>query len=165
GVVPLGQQPEKPALGADSVPARAQKEHTVLLQFLPILDTRSRIEISLQFRPIASVGLPEQFDQSPALAAGGSLIQSHLEQDGIPPTNLVVAVIAEQPWVIPQIQDLIARDLFHPVYDFWVQHVPPRRAGRGPDVQHGRERYIRVMALSERLEIAPSANRGEAPRL
>ena len=165
GVVAFGQQPEKLAFGADSVPAGAQEEHAVPLQVLPILHAGSRIEIFQQLGPITSVDLPQQVDQSPTLAAGGSLIEGHLEQNGIPPTNLVVAVIADHTRVVAQFQDLIARNFFHSVYDLWVPHVPPRGAGRGPDVQHRRERYIPVLALSECLEIAPAANRREAPGL
>ena len=165
GVVTFGQLPEKPAHGADSVAARAQKENAVPLQFLPILDARGGNEIPQQFGPIAAIGLAKQFHQSLALAAGGSLLESHLEQDGVPPADLVVRVIADDSRVVAQSPNLFARDLFHPSHDLWVPHVPPRCAGRGPDVQHGRERHIRVLAFFQGLEIAPPANRGEAPGL
>src|SRR5713226_3822788 len=48
------------------------------------------------------------------------LLKGHLEQDRVPPAQLVVAVIADQPRIVAQRQNLVARDLLHPVEDLRV---------------------------------------------
>ena len=53
----------------------------------------------------------------------------------------------------------------HPADDLRVPHVPPGRAGRGTEVQHGREHHICVTRLPQRLKIAPSPNGRETPGL
>src|SRR5262249_10621599 len=113
--------------------------------------------------PIVVVGLAKQFDEPLALAAGGRLLEGHLEQDGIPPADLVVAVITDYTWVVAQRENLLAGHLVHSIDDFRVPHVPPRRAGGRADVEDGREEQIRVASLAQGFKIAPSTNGGEAP--
>src|SRR5437899_10318265 len=100
GVVTLRQHPKELPLDAVAVAARAQEEHSMLLEILPGLEIGSRLEIPKQFGPFAPVGLPKQFDQALALPARGRLFQGHLKEDGVPPTNLVVAVIADQARIV-----------------------------------------------------------------
>ena len=131
----------------------------------PILHPGARLEISQQFRPVVLVRLPEQFDEPLALPAGGRLLKRHLKEDGIPPADLIVAVITDHTRLVAQRENLVARHLVHAVDDLRVPHVPPGRAGSRSDMQHGRERQICVTATSQCLEIAPSADSSKSPGL
>ena len=82
----------------------------MLVECLPIGNAGSWIEIAQQLRPVGVIRLPEQFDEPPALAAGGGLFEGHFEEDSVPPTHLVVAVVAEQARVIAERENLFARD-------------------------------------------------------
>src|SRR5438876_1215638 len=137
----------------------------MLLEHFPILHTGSRLEISQQFRPVVSVGLSKQFDEPLALPARWGLLKRHLEQDRIPPAHLVVTVITDQPPVVAQRNNLLARHCVHAVDDLRVPHIPPGRPSRRSDVQHGRECHVLVTAVSQDLEITPSAYCGETPSL
>src|SRR5206468_1306685 len=139
GVVAIGQELEKPPFDADSMATGPQKKHSVLTECLPILHAGSGLEISQQFRPVVSVGLPKQFDEPLTLPAGWGLLQRHFKQDRIPPAHFIVAVITEETRIIAQSENLFASDGVHAVDDLRVPHVPPRRAGSRADVQNRRK--------------------------
>ena len=97
------------------------------------------------------------------MPAGGRLLQGHLEQDGIPPADLVVAVVADHARIVAQRENLFARDLVHALNDFRVPHIPPGRPGRRADMQHRSERQVCGTAMSHGWKVAPSAYGGKAP--
>src|SRR5947207_2600388 len=96
-------------------------------------------------------------------AARAALLEGHLEESAIPPTQFVVEVVADETWVVAHLEDLFARDLFHAVHDTLVPHVPPGRAGRGPHVQHRRVPQGHLLGCTQGPVLAPGRDGGEAP--
>ena len=164
GVITFCHQTEKSAVGTDAIAARPQIKHTALLQFLKTLCAFG-LEIVQEFRPVVMISLPEQLDESLPLAAGGCLLQRHLEQRRVPPAHFVVRVITKDSRIVTQRHNLVAGNLMHMRNDVRVPHIQPGHAGHGANVQNRCEGHLHRMALLQYFEIAPRTNGGEAPGL
>src|SRR5947207_1687583 len=135
----------------------------MLIEGVPALDAGSRIEISQQRRPIIVIRVPKYSNQALALAAVRSLLESHLKKDGVPPTDFVVAIVANQSRIVAERENLLASYPVHSISDLGIPHIPPRRASGRPNMEHRRKPYVVIGAGSQGLKIAPSANSGETP--
>src|ERR1043166_5675879 len=134
-VVAFGQETQKLAHDSNTVPARLQEEHATAGKLPPAISFL-RVKVLTKFFPVVLISLAQELDESSSLFTRRGLFQRHLPQGGIPPAEFVVAVVAQQMRVIPDGQDLLARDVFHTPDVPGIPHVPPGRARSRSNMQN-----------------------------